>query len=213
MLDSTMFPRFEALPAELRAEIWRHSLSHPMIFAAEEVESKEFKMTPVGSTTLSVGQSCYEARRLFQETHKSITLATERGVEILWINASSILYLGPARSARAVLSRFDTNNRTKLANVAIYWTNFNDVCCCVQWLAENCRMIRNIILHIKLDAQKSLLDDSLPHFQESLSYDRVSLSNGNESDDSILDGPHFRSLLAPFFSHPFPRLHFIQTGI
>ena len=212
MLDVQEFTNFRNLPPEVRNEIWLHALSYPTDPATEVLSNGGIiSIRSVGSTTVSVGQACYEARRLLEQTHLRIVFRQKNDMGSFWIKASSVVVLGPASVALIVLLRLDNASLSKLTNVAVSWTTFGDVFRCIRWLAQGSRSISNIIIDINKPTVEWQLSGPLLDVEKASYYTNLCKSVDAESDAPYLDSPHFRSLLASSFLHPRPRIHFVQT--
>ena len=212
MLDVQKFANFANLPPEVRNEIWLHALSCPTDPATEVLSNGGMISTrSVGPTTVSVGQACYEARRLFEQTHLRIVFRQKNDMGSFWIKASSVVVLGPAAVALIVLLRLDNASLSRLSNVALSWTTFGNVFRCIRWLAQGCHSINNIIIDINKPTVEWQLSGPLLDIQKASYYSNLCQSVGAESDAPYLDSSHFRSLLASSFLHPRPRIHFVQT--
>ena len=221
------FTCFQALPLELRLQIWKQALSVRSVWAAIHdcnadrdfgASRTPFIVAYIGPAPYLAGLSSREARRLLEQSYFKPLRGPRNGsatrVGCYWVDLdTTVVYLGDASKATTVVNSFGVDELSKFKHVALRWYQFASLARTCQRLATLCPALRTIIVQLgEMEVATKLPLYQPLSLETAAYYAALSEYAGPALGYEELDAPHFRSLLLEYFGDSPPRLHLLSPG-
>lgn len=229
MATATSFPRFSALPPELRLQIWEAALSAPAVWIAgwgEATESssaadsatsasrRSLAMTPVGAAPYLAGLASRESRRvmerMFSRPIRGRDGSATNGAPYWMGLDTTLIYLGVTAAAASglVLEFFDMGELSGFKHVGLPYDHFGSVARTCQRLAALCPGLQTLVVR-PISPTKHQQPPSLETAADDAA---IARHTGPEPECGEIDVLYLRTLLLEYFGDSPPQLHVLSFG-
>lgn len=226
MSAADTFIYFQALPLELRLQIWEEALSAWTVWAAVpcyvgvehclKLRGLRFRMVLTGPAPFLIAGTCKEARRLLEQCYikpiraPSDCSATSTGA--YWVNLeTTVVHLGNASEALYVLPSFGKDDLSRFKHVAVWWDHFESLSMTCYRLATQCPVLRTVIIqYVGKEGVYNCSSHECLSLGAATYYATTPEFCGSGYGFEKLDVPRVLSALRRYFSDPPPRLHLVD---